>query len=424
MQRSFRLAIAIWIAGSAGVSANASPADPSALFEEASAAFAEGDYATAAARFAAAKAAGMDGPAVDYNRGVSHYRLGEFAEAERIFRELSAAYPQMRPLAEYNLGLALLRQERIVEARQAFARAQAGKDPAIAALAETMLERTAPQEPIAPAEKVAWLGLFDFSVGYDDNVALVDEASLPAGLSTSSPMLEAYGLIRGRLGRSQSVRIDASAYMMRYANARSFDQDGIQVGVAYLFDAGGWQLDAGSHYAYNLLAGDGFERRLGATLTARHRLGEASTISLRYTRDDVGDLDPEYWYVEGTRDRVSVAFEQRRVRGTLELGYVHERNDRAEASVSPERHEVFAGYEYWLGAAWSLGVTGSLRTSRYGRLPVPRDESLSQLSLTASRAFRSGWQLLGQYRVSENSSSDETFEYDRNRFVVSLNRIF
>lgn len=424
MLRRFQLAIAIWIAGAAGVSASASPADPSALFAEASAAFADGDYATAAARFAAAKAAGMKGPAVDYNRGVSHYRLGEFAEAERIFRELSAAYPQMRPLAEYNLGLALLRQERIVEARQAFTRARAGNDPAVAALAETMLERTAPQEPIEPADKVDWLGLFDFSVGYDDNVALVDEASLPAGLSTSSPMLEAFGLIRGRLGRSQSVRVDASAYMMRYANARSFDQDGFQIGVAYLFDAGGWQLDAGSHYAYNLLAGDGFERRLGASLTARHRVGEAASVALRYARDDVADLAPEYWYVKGTRDRVSVAFEQRGARGMLELGYVRERNDRAEASVSPERHELFAGYEYWLGADWTLGVAGLLRKSRYGRLEVPRDESLSQLSLTATRSFGSGWQLVGQYRVGENSSDDETFEYERNRFVLGLNRLF
>ncbi len=424
MRRRFRIAVAVWIAGTTGVAVGMPAADPSALFAEASAAFAEGDYAAAAARFDAAKEAGMTGPAVDYNRGVSYYRLGEFAEAERIFRELAAAYPEMRPLAEYNVGLTLIRQARPVEARQAFESARAGSDPAVAALADQMLERTAPAEPIVPAAKAAWIGLFDFALGYDDNVALVDESSLPAGLSTSSPMLEAFGFVRGRLGRARAVRVDASAYLMRYAEAESFDQDGVQIGIAYLFDAGGWQLDAGSHYAYSLLAGDGFEYRVGASMTARRPIGERAAMSLRYVRDNVGELSPEYRYVKGSRDRVSVALEQRRVRGTLELGYVHERNDREGANVSPERHELFAGYEYWLGAAWSLGVTGSLRTSRYGRLPVPRDESLSQLSLTASRAFRSGWQLLGQYRVSENSSSDETFEYDRNRFVVSLNRIF
>src|SRR5690606_30552397 len=96
-----------------------------------------------------------------------------------------------------------------VEARQAFERARAEGDAAVAALADAMLERTAPEEPIAPARKAAWIGLFDFALGYDDNVALVDESSLPAGLSTSSPMLEAFGFVRGRLGKSRAVRVDA-----------------------------------------------------------------------------------------------------------------------------------------------------------------------------------------------------------------------
>src|SRR5690606_23230418 len=124
------------------------------------------------------------------------------------------------------------------------------------------------------------------------------------------------------------------------------------------------------------------------------------------------------------RARVRGAFEDRRVRGTLQLGCVHARHHRAEARVSPERHEVFAGYEYWLGADWTLGVAGLLRKSRYEKLEVPREESLSQLSLTATRSFGSGWQLVGQYRVGENSSDDKAFEYERNRFVHGLNRPF
>src|SRR5690606_14187378 len=116
--------------------------------------------------------------------------------------------------------------------------------------------------------------------------------------------------------------------------------------------------------------------------------------------------------------------EQRRVRGILEFGYVHERNDRDGASVSPERHELFAGYEHWLGADWSLGVSGSVRTSRYGRLPVPRHEALSQLSLTATRAVGAGWPLLGQSRVSETASTEEASEHDRNPSVPSLTRLF
>lgn len=424
MRRSLQLAAAVWLGAVASAVTASIPGDPSALFAEASAAFAEGDYASAAARFDAAKAAGMGGPAVDYNRGVSYYRSGAYEEAERIFREIAAAYPEMRGLAEYNLGLALHKQARLVEARAAFERARVADDPAVAALADAMLAQTAAPERVAPPDRASWMGLFDFAVGYDDNVALVEESSLPAGVSTSSPMVEAYGFVRGWLGEAQAIRLDASLYTVRYGRAEAFDQDGLHLGVAYLWEAGGWQLHIGPHYAYSVLAGDAFERRLGASMTARYPVGESATMSFRYLHDDVGDLAAQYQFVKGSRDRLSVAFEQRGRRGTLELGYVHERNDRLSASVSPERHEVFAGYEHALGADWSLGVAGLLRTSRYETLPVSRDEDLSQVSVTATRDFSSGWRLFGQYRVAENSSNEDAFSYDRNRFVLSLNRLF
>jgi hypothetical protein len=397
---------------------------PSELFADASAAFAVGDYAKAAASFEAAREAGMEGPAVEYNAGVSYYRLGAFERAEQVFRSLSQSYPDMRALADYNLGLALTRQSRTSEAREAFERARLGGDPAVAALADAMLERTDEQSPGTPGVTTRWIGLFDVAVGYDDNVALLDESSLPAGMSTESPLLEAFGYVSGRVGAESAVRIDASAYLVRYSRAGEFDQDGLQLAVAYLWEAGSWQLDAGPHYNYNTLAGEGFERRVGASMTARYPLGQTTSMSLRFVHDDVGALSDDYRFVKGTRDRLSVGFEQRGERGKLALGYVHERNDRLSPNVSPQRHEVFAGYQHALTADWSLGVQGLLRTSRYEQLAEPRDEDLSQVSVTATREFGSGWQIYGAYRVSENSSNVDLFSYDRNRLVFSLNRLF
>lgn len=425
MRRSLHIAAAVWLVAAFGVAGAApSTGDPSALFAEASDAFAAGDYALAADYFEAAKAAGMTGPAVDYNRGVSYYRLGAYAEAAQVFEDLSAHYPEMQAIAEYNLGLALTSLGKVADARRAFERARAAEDQAIVALAEAMLERTGAPRGSESMDESRWLGLFDLAVGYDDNVALVDEASLPAGLSSSSPMVEAFGYFSGRVGAARAVRIDASAYSVRYARAKEFDQDGVQIGIAYLWQAGSWQFDAGSHYARSLLAGDWFERRLGASVTARYPLGESASMSFRYVHDDVGDLSSEYRFVKGSRNRLSVAFQQRGERGRLALGFARERNDRLSPTVSPQRHELFAGYEHSLSADWSVGVEGRFRASRYGRLAVPRDEELSQLSLTATRDFRSGWQLLGQYRVAENSSNEEAFVYDRNRLLLSMNRLF
>src|SRR5690606_5172776 len=166
------------------------------------------------------------------------------------------------------------------------------------------------------------------------------------------------------------------------------------------------------------------ERRIGATLTAKYPLRDGALMSFRYVHDDVGNVSPQYSFVDGTRDRLSVGFEQRVERGRLALGYVRERNDRVGPSVSPERHEIFAGYRHALNSDWSVEVEGLLRSSRYKRLAEPRDEDLSQLSVSATRDFVSGWQLLGEYRIADNSSDVDLYSYDRNRLMLSLNRLF
>src|SRR5690606_39164826 len=172
------LAFVAAMAFAASAAGRTAPNDPSAYFDAGSKAFSSGDYAGAAAAFEAARDAGMTGPAVEYNAGVSYYRLGDYSRAEDSFRKLAQSYPQMSALAEYNLGLALAKQERYDEARAAFERARAAGDATIAALATAMLDRTA--ESPAPLPRSEWTKLLDFAVGYDDNVWLLEESSLPA----------------------------------------------------------------------------------------------------------------------------------------------------------------------------------------------------------------------------------------------------
>src|SRR5690606_30335476 len=122
--------------------------------------------------------------------------------------------------------LALLKQQRYEEARSAFERARRGGDSTITALAAEMLDRTGgpSDESFAASD---WIKLLDLAVGYDDNVALIEESSLPAGLSTESRLLEVFGLVSGHVGPSNAVRLDASAYVVRYADAPDFDQDAL-----------------------------------------------------------------------------------------------------------------------------------------------------------------------------------------------------
>src|SRR5262245_3339530 len=118
------LRLAVLLAASLSF-AVAAAEDSDASFEEASAAFASGDYSRALDLFEALRAAGADGPSVPYNIGVCQFKLGRYADAEREFAALAARFPNMAGIAAYNRGLALLELDRKDEARAAFSTARA-----------------------------------------------------------------------------------------------------------------------------------------------------------------------------------------------------------------------------------------------------------------------------------------------------------
>src|SRR5690606_18560838 len=111
-----------------------------------------------------------------------------------------------------------------------------------------------------------------------------------------------------RPGSSDAVRLDASAYMLRYSRASQFDQEGLRIKVEYLWDAGDWLIDAGPHYVHSMLDGTGFERRIGASMLARYLLADNASMSVGFSHDDIDDLSAMFRYVSGTRDRLSLGF--------------------------------------------------------------------------------------------------------------------
>src|SRR5262245_18743055 len=131
LPRRVRLA---WLAVGLAICSMAA-AEPDSPFAAGTAAFESGDYRAALRFFEAARAAGSAGPSVPYNIAVSRYRLGDYEVAEAEFADLGRRFPEMRALAEYNRGLALLRLERDSAAREAFESARTGADPKISGLA-------------------------------------------------------------------------------------------------------------------------------------------------------------------------------------------------------------------------------------------------------------------------------------------------
>jgi hypothetical protein len=422
----------------------ASEGDASTLFASGSDAFGRGDFAAALAAFESARDAGMDTPAILYDLGVTEYKLERYAAAEGYFRELATRYPAMRELSDYNIGLTLTRQNRMLEARDAFERARVSDDKKIAALADAMLARIAPLAPAssdgtggppaddssatvaggAPRQDPDRLRLVDVGVGLDGNVALVDEASLPVGQTTESPLAQVFGLLRGRPWIDVPLSFDASGYLIRYVDADDFNQMAVRLGAAYSWEIPGWRIEAGPYYSHSTLAGDGFERRIGASLALRRGLGETSSLRVRLAHEGVNDLEPEFDYIAGTRDRLSLDFARGSTQGRLALGYAHETNDREGAGVSPRRNEAYAGYEFYLPQDWSFEAEAFLRASRYSDLAVPRNEDLTELRFTGRRELPSGWLLEGEWRIGSNDSNDDRYSYDRTRLDVGISKLF
>ena len=104
----------------------------------------------------------------------------QFEQAAADFDDLGHRFPAMRGLAEYNRGLALLGLARAEEAREAFLDAATYGDEKLAGLAAEQLRELGETAP-PPAPASAWYGSVELGVGHDDNVALVDEVTLPVG---------------------------------------------------------------------------------------------------------------------------------------------------------------------------------------------------------------------------------------------------
>jgi tetratricopeptide (TPR) repeat protein len=396
---------------------------PSDAFASGTAAFERGDYEDALTQFERARAVGSQGPAVHYNIGVCQYSLGDYGQAGATFASLADDYPAMRGLALYNLGLVRLRQGRQDEARRTFERARRdGLDANVTRLAEAALSRLVRVE--ASEEPSTWLSLIDLSVGHDDNVALIDDTTLPAGLSVASAFTELVAVISGPLDSVPGFRFDGSAYAVRYNDTDQYDQTAVRLGAVYTWNSGAWRMEAGPHFTYSVINGDGFERRTGAGLRFRRNLSSSLRLGFDVVHDEVADIESQYAFVEGSRDRIGVTLDRYSDDGRFTVGYVLEENDRADPAVSPKRNSLSFRYRHTMSARWATDTLLAFRSSGYDELAGDRDETRTELGFGFTRDISRGWQVNGDYRWYDNDSNLDAYSYTRSRVVFGLTKNF
>lgn len=393
-----------------------SSAAPGDAWESGKQAFGDGDFLSALTYFESARDAGLQGPAVHYNIAVSQYELGRYRDAGETFSLIARRFPKMRGLAEYNLGLVARKLGERRDARAHFLRAYelSSDNLKIRVLASRRLRELQPDRRAASR----WTGAVGFRAGNDDNVALRDEAGLPVGATTDSPMADVFGSISGPWDANDGLHFEGSAYLVRYSDADEFDQAGIRGGVFYEFRPDDWRFQAGIHAGTTTLGGDAFDRKIGAHLRLVRYFNSSGSIDVRYTYDDVTDADALFAGIAGSRQQVDARYRWYRDDHRVQLRFSNETNDRLDPGVSPDRTRLGFNYRFQPETGLGFEAGAEFRSSDYDDAVIPRQEDLLTLRAALTYAWRNNWLLLLELRHSDNDSTDSTFSYDRSQVTI------
>jgi hypothetical protein len=402
--------------------ATAAAAAPAEDWEAGKRAFGDGDFVAALTFFEAARDAGMDTPAVHYNIGVSQYKAARYRQSAKTFAMISERFPAMRGLAEYNRGLVALQLGNEPDAREYFLRAwQSSPDhPEIRVLASQQLREL--EASVPPASR--WSGAIGLRAGHDDNVALRDEAGLPLGTTTESPMADFFAVVQGPWSQRSGVRFDGSVYSVRYFDADEFDQTEVRGAVFYDWRPNAWRLQLGAHATASTLGGDSFDRKAGVNALVARELGRNIVIDVSYTYDDVRDADEIYAGIKGDRQLAEFRYRWYYEGHRVQLRYARETNDRLDPAVSPERNRF--GVEYWFRPERGFGYEAGIdfRNSDFDKLATPREEDLLTIWGALTYGFAEKWTAVLDYRFADNDSTDPTYTYDRTEITLGFLRTF
>jgi len=417
--------------------ATASTVTTEASFDSGVKAFRSGDYEQALRHFEHAGRLGTDTHKLHYNLGVTYYHLGRYAEAQSEFEWL-ARIPELAPLAHYNLGLLALKQGMRDEARSQFdITASTAQDPKLTALAKTQLAGLPPA-----SNGKRWSGFVDVGAGYDDNVALVPDSAVVTPSGTDDTFSELMGGLVGRLsGNAENgLRFKVSAFWLNYLDLDEFDQTSVRGGLAYRHRSGDWQTELYVFGDLIHLDGDPFERIWTLSYQGDRKINDRASLRLR-ARSSYINADEPFDSLSGWRNQLLGEF--RRKQGPLDFqgGYEFEYNDRNDrdsgaefSSVSPRRHKFFLKLNRDIGQNTEFVLAADYRYSRYrdpdrsvSGIPVTektRKENRYKARVGVDYYVTREWIVTGEYQYTRNDSNLDDFDYNSNRYMVRLERIF
>ncbi|MDE1888052.1 MAG: tetratricopeptide repeat protein [Gammaproteobacteria bacterium] len=397
-------------------------------------AFRVGDYADALDDFLRARAAGYRSVQLNYSLGAVYYRLGRYPEAKLEFESLLPV-PRLAALVRYNLGLIAAAQgERNAALREYRAAYAEASQPDIKRLAAAEIARLTPSTLSPPR----WFGYANLSAGYDDNVALAPQFGVtsPSRQGSSLTTVLAGGAAQLAGTYANGLELSGSYYGTDYSRLSQYDETLLNLGAQYRFSSDPWSGQLGMSGSDVTLGGAAFETLGTLQFAVRKQLAAGNRLVAGYAYQHVSG-NQSFDYLSGWQQQVFLQDEIAAPSYKAIFGYQHEINRRKDLtlgteflSASPTRNRLYA--QLALHAtdrlSWEFGL--SYEKSVYGKpdvlvsgnatTTIGRSDALYIGKLGADYKLSKRWILTVEYRDLKNSSNVDIYSYQSNRYALSV----
>jgi len=416
-----------------GAVGSGSDLNANAYFVDGIKAFRSGDYHEAQIHFEKARSAGLDSVALDYNQGVSYYKLGRYPLAGRAFQRVTRD-KAMAPLAYYNLGRVYVRLKDPEQARYWLLKAGAANNAKLKALADIQLKRISRE-----SNNKNWTLYTILGLGHDDN--LLDPAqgfSIKKDSSYTEALLNVRALFSGVA--DEGIFMGASAYSIRFQDQDFYNYNLLQADLAKTMKFGVWLSEFTLVLDQSTLSGQSYQRTVALGIKGRRKMRAGVSLDLRYQFKTIDSLNPGYDYLQGTQHLFKAGMVWALQPGRLRLNYILESNDRDDysngiifTSHSPLRHTIDVTSTSVFDDGWQARVKIAYRVSEYADASlftgvtgtrIKRSDDRTQAILGVSRNINTRWRLNAEYRNTDNSSNIDVFDYTQNLYVLEASGIF
>jgi hypothetical protein len=403
-------------------------------------AFNAGQYQTALNWFEQADAAGVRGPALQYNIAVSLYRLNRFEEARARFLPLAQEL-EWHVLVTYNLGLVAEAQGNeaaaLVYYRESAAQQEQEK---IRTLAGQKLARLSPRDVATDTAAAAkrWLGVITFSGGHDSNASSLADDLLDNNASAEDEFVEA--LVYGQWYANGQARDGTKLYAMVFDRRfREFDYLDTQVfgaGIIHEKLLGGFQTETAlrinNTQLNSVTVAD--QAQVTAGISRQYKPG---TFGATYAYSNF-DAGTNFRQTDGNQHRIDLSWNKRIDALTLQGRYRFENNKREDlrrnsgfASYSPQRDAVSISAHWQFTPQLNAGAMAEYIDSDYDGINILRDtdgsvvtatrhNSQQRLVFDASYRINSNWRVLSEYQHSDVDDTFALYTYDKNRLTATV----